>query len=111
VPLASRPLALIAAAQVEARAGDTAAARAMLAPLMAALGTDDPVAVREGYGTALALLALGDRDRAIALLERVRPRGAWLWSYLVMPWFDALRADPRFQRLIREAAPPGAPRM
>ena len=110
-PLAVRPIALADVAQVEARTGDTAAARARVEPLVSALGTDDPVPVRVGYETALALVALGDRDRALALLERVRPRGAWLWSYLVMPWFDQLRADPRFQRLVREAAPPGAPRL
>jgi hypothetical protein len=34
-----------------------------------------------------------------------------LWSYLVMPWFDPVRVDPRFEHLVREAAPPGAPRM
>jgi len=110
-PLASRSMALAAAAQVEARLGDTASARARVEPLVTALGADGPVRVREGFEIALALVALGDRDRAIALLERARPRGAWLWSYLIMPWFDPVRSDPRFQQLVRASAPPGAPRM
>ncbi len=111
VPLASRPQAVAVSAQIAARTGDTARARAEIEPVVAALGADGPVSVRDGFETALALAALGDRSRALDLLERVRPRGAWLWSYLVMPWFDALRVEPRFQRLVREAAPPGAPRL
>ncbi len=111
VPLASRPQAIAVGAQIAARTGDTAAARAAAEPVAASLGTEGPLAVREGFETALALVALGERGRALDLLERIRPRGAWLWSYLVMPLFDPLRADPRFQRLVRESAPPGAPRL
>jgi len=111
VPLSSRSLVLAAQAQVDARLGDTAAARATVEPLAAALGPDGPVGMREGTEIGLALVTLGDRARALDLLERVRPRSAWLWSYLVMPWWDPIRADPRFQRLVRESAPPGAPRM
>jgi TolB-like protein/Tfp pilus assembly protein PilF len=111
VPLASRSLVLAAQAQVDARLGDTAAARATVEPLVAALGAEGPLGMREGTEIALALVALGERGRALDLLERVRPRSAWLWSYLILPWYDPIRADPRFQRLVREAAPPGAPRM
>jgi tetratricopeptide (TPR) repeat protein len=111
VPLSARSIVLAAQAQVDARLGDTATARATVEPLVAALGPDGPVAMREGTEIGLALIALGDRARALDLLERVRPRGAWLWSYLVMPFYDPVRTDPRFQRLVREAAPPGAPRM
>ena len=111
VPLSSRMLALAVHAQVDARTGDTAAARTTVEPLVAALGPDGPVAIREGTEIAIALINLGDRGRALDLLERVRPRSAWLWSYLIMPLYDPVRADPRFQRLVRESAPPGAPRM
>ncbi len=111
VPLSSRAMVLAAHAQVDAGLGDTAAARATIEPLVAALGSEGPTGMREGTEIAAALVALGDRGRALDLLERVRPRSAWLWSYLILSWFDPLRTDPRFQRLIRESAPPGAPRM
>ncbi len=111
VPLSSRAMVLAAHAQVDAGLGDTAAARATLDPLVVALGPDGPVGMREGTEVAVGLVALGDRGRALDILERVRPRSAWLWSYLILPWFDPVRADPRFQRLLRESAPPGAPRM
>ncbi len=50
---------------------------------------------------------------ALDILERTRPRGAWLWSYLILEAFDPVRGDPRFRRIIDEARPPGAtdPRM
>jgi hypothetical protein len=56
----------------------------------------------------MALVALGEHDAAIDLLERVQPRGAKLWFGLRMPEFDAVRAHPRFQRLVAEARPPAA---
>lgn len=108
-PASSRPMVEAVAAQIDALAGDTAAARARLAPALRDVeGPPGPVEMREGFETALALAALGERDRALAVLARIRPHGAWLWSYLVMPWFDSLRADPRFQALLRESRPPGA---
>ena len=97
-------------ANIEALTGDTARARARLEPALAAgLPSTGPVSVRMGYEVVSALAALGDKDRALAMLERVQPRGAWLWSYRVLREFDSLRAEPRFQRIYREAKPPGAP--
>ena len=110
VAVASRSLALSVLAQVEARTGDSASARARLEPLLAPVA-EGPVSVREGYELALALVATGQKDRALDLLERVRPHGAWLWSYLVFPGFDPIRAEPRFVRVYEESRPPGAPRM
>jgi hypothetical protein len=68
-----------------------------------------PIGARRSWYLAEALLLVGERDRALDVLERTRPRGAWLWSYLVLPMFDPLRSEPRFHRLISEAHPPGAP--
>ena len=108
-PSGSRPMVQAIAAQIDALAGDTAAARADLAPALRDVeGSGGAVEIREGFETALALAALGERDRALGVLARVRPRGGWLWSYLIMPWFDAIRSDPRFQALLRECRPPGA---
>jgi TolB-like protein/DNA-binding SARP family transcriptional activator/tetratricopeptide (TPR) repeat protein len=55
---------------------------------------------------ASALLAVGRRDEALAILERGRPRGAWLWFYCLAPDFDPIRKDPRFVRVMAEAKPP-----
>jgi TolB-like protein/Tfp pilus assembly protein PilF len=99
---------------VEARRGDTAAARAHLSRIAGVLpGMMVQVrerAAEEGLLPAAALLAVGDRAGALAFLEGVQPRGARFWSGLRYPELDALRADPRFQRLVEESRPPGAPR-
>ena len=54
---------------------------------------------------ASALLAVGRRNDALDLLERARPRGAWLWFYALAPDFDPVKSDPRFIRVMREAHP------
>jgi TolB-like protein/Tfp pilus assembly protein PilF len=109
-PVSMRIRNLAVLAQIEAASGNVAGARARLDPVVASLAAGEgPVTVRIGWELAAALTALGDTDRAIGVLERVRPRGPWLWSYLVFPDFDRLRADPRFQRIFAAAAPPGAP--
>jgi len=52
-----------------------------------------------------ALLAVGRRDDALSLLERARPRGAWLWFYCLSQDFDPIRSDKRFVRIMQEAHP------
>lgn len=53
---------------------------------------------------ALAWLKLGDRERALASLERLyEQRGPWIRTIKVEPQWDSLRADPRFQSLLRRA--------
>jgi serine/threonine protein kinase/tetratricopeptide (TPR) repeat protein len=50
--------------------------------------------------------ALGEKDRAIDLLERAYEERFGLLCYLSLdPSFDALRSDPRFQRLIKRVLP------
>lgn len=49
------------------------------------------------------LLDLGERERALRLLEAVQPRGRTLWLWLRWPECDPLRDEPRFQRLAAEA--------
>ena len=58
---------------------------------------------------ASALLAVGRKDDAIRLVERARPRGAWLWFYCLAPDFDSVRDDQRFVRIMREAHPADLP--
>jgi tetratricopeptide (TPR) repeat protein len=60
-------------------------------------GGNDPV-----YQMAQVHLGLGDKDRAIALLEKAySDRSPWLSWLKVEPSFDALRSDPRFADLLR----------
>jgi TolB-like protein len=103
-----RHMALSLRAVVEARSGDLAGARALIEPVAQRFATG-PVSVRDGYEVVAALVATGQRERALDLLERIRPRAAWLWSYLVFPDFDELRSEPRFERVFTEARPRGAP--
>jgi Tfp pilus assembly protein PilF len=55
------------------------------------------------YRRAAIYLALGDRDRAIKLIEQdYRQRSNWLNRLNVDPVMDPLRDDPRFQDLMRK---------
>jgi serine/threonine-protein kinase len=93
-------------AVVQARLGDTVGARARIAGVTAIALRREMLSVEEGVFLAAALAATGDRGRALRVLERVRPRGAHLFSDLQSPDLDALRRDPRFQRLADESRPP-----
>jgi len=58
------------------------------------------------HGLALIYSALGDRDRAIAELEKgVQTRSVMPFVF-VDPQFDSLRSEPRFQQLLRRAKLP-----
>jgi TolB-like protein/DNA-binding winged helix-turn-helix (wHTH) protein/cytochrome c-type biogenesis protein CcmH/NrfG len=90
--IAGRPLPL---ARVRARLGAAADARAFLDA-----GTEGSFEER-----ALLAVALGDRDRAIRLLEQAVAQPSYDVVYLAVdPKLDALRADPRFPELLRRAA-------
>ena len=55
------------------------------------------------YRRAAIYLALGDRDRAIKLIEKdYRQRSNWLNRLNVDPVMDPLRDDPRFKDLMRK---------
>ena len=101
------------AVEIQARSGDTAGARPRFQDALRKAGWSEGVpaaiSVRGMYEFALAAIALGDRDLALTIVERARPRGPWLWSYLIFEAFDSIRADPRFQAVYGEARPAGAP--
>ncbi len=90
-----------------ARAGNTVGARSFLEPVLADLRRTQQPGDRQAALAAAALVATGDTEGALDLLQRAEPRGGRLWFELRAPEFDPIRADPRFQRLIEESRPPG----
>ncbi len=97
-----------ALAAVEAHEGDVVSARRRVNSVLRE-GVDSlhPHS-REALFIGLALVALNERERAIHLLERVRPRDWQLAYRLRYAGLDPIRADPRFQRLVEEARPSDA---
>lgn len=84
-----------------ARSGDVAGARAVLREL------ENRAASRYVPKSALAdlLLALGERDRALALMESaVGTREILLAGLLVSPHADPVRTDPRFVKITQAVA-------
>lgn len=97
---------------MDGRSGLAAQARERLWGVFSDLGwpsgvPDSTISVRNAYDPALAALGLG--DVAIAIVDHARPRGPWLWSYLIWADFDPIRVDPRFIKIFEESKPPGAP--
>lgn len=89
---------------VDVQAGDPLTARGRLERALHDLSHPERPGPTEALFAA-AMVALGDRDRALDFLERVQPRGAQLLFELRAPEFDDIRSDPRFQRLLDESRP------
>ena len=54
------------------------------------------------FDVAAVYAALGDKERALASLERgYEERDYWLVELKAWPWFDALASEPRFENLVR----------
>jgi hypothetical protein len=87
---------------VDVRTGQVAAGRQRLAHMMRGLDLSRPGPFQASL-IAWALLAGGEQEQALALLERVQPRGASLWFWLQTPGFDSVRSQPRFQRIVEES--------
>ena len=86
-------------------AGDTTGAQTRLDRLATGVsGTGRPT-VTDAAWVGRAFIAAGQPSRALELLEQVRPRGARLWYYLESRDFDAVKATPRFRRLVEESQP------
>jgi len=55
------------------------------------------------YSLAIIHAALGDSEQAFAQLDSAYAEGTWaMFTLRVVPAFDALRADPRFVRLLKK---------
>jgi serine/threonine-protein kinase len=93
-----QPVVMALLAHAYAVSGRTAEARALLAELTA-LGQKQYLPTEY---TALVHLGLGERDAALADLERAYRAGSGYLVYLrAEPLFDPLRGDPRFASLQR----------
>jgi predicted Zn-dependent protease len=55
------------------------------------------------YLIATIYAGLGDKDKALELLEKARQQRSWdiAWQIKADPRIDNLRSDPRFQALLR----------
>jgi TolB-like protein/cytochrome c-type biogenesis protein CcmH/NrfG len=103
--------------QVDLVRGDSAPARAMLARLQARADTNRFLAIVAAQLHA----ALGQRDEALALLERLRASPAPftpecasgvpcsvaldVWVAIHYPVYASMRDDPRFRRLLEDTRP------
>jgi len=98
----SAPLAAVAAWR-----GDTATARRIMAEATAPYAgrATSPFVTQM---LALGLIAAGQPDDAVTLMERTEPLGALLWFSLRFPSFEPVRRMERFQRLMASIRPPGA---
>ena len=97
-------------ATLEARGGDTATARARLDRVAARLSDPSHSNYIAAYPVAVAYLRIGDRDRALSVLEGARPRGLRTWFLTRDQDFDPIRDTPRFRALVEQNRPPWAAR-
>jgi len=93
------------AARLTLAFGDTAEARDRARGLLRELPVDGPVHPRIASLVASVLYDVGDRDAALALLQRA-PRGVATWqARSIGGW----RSDDRIQRVFAASRPPWAP--
>jgi TolB-like protein/Tfp pilus assembly protein PilF len=97
-------------AALEAAKGDTVAARARLDRLVARLPDPAHPNYLTAWGVAVASLRMGDRERALSILEGARPRGLRVWFLTRDPGFDVIRDTPRFRAIVEQNRPPWADR-
>jgi len=106
---AGRPDARALRVAIDAATGDSLAARAGAETLARIVPGSEPILQVPGIYVAVALCAVGERGRCLDVLGRIRPAGAYLWTWLRNPLWDPIRSDPRFVRLVAQCRPPGAP--
>ena len=95
---AGEPELMEALERGDAEAGYAGAQRRLAEILTARAGKPGGVTA---YALARRWLYAGDKDRALEWLERAYGDGDGNMPYIGMPIYDPLRADPRFQDLLR----------
>jgi TolB-like protein len=88
-----------AGAMVDLIARDTSRARDRLNVEWTQVKSAGTVGVLDGTSIARALLAAGQSNRALDVLELAMPRGPWLLAALRDPAFDSIRNDKRFRAI------------
>jgi serine/threonine-protein kinase len=98
---------VVVSSLVEVREGDTTAAMARLERFMREHVNLEAPLFGHALWLPLALAAVGEEERALDLLDQIRPRRAETSAWLRLPEFDQLRSNVRFQRIFQESRPPG----
>lgn len=93
-------------AMIEARAGDSAAARARMVRVDSAMAGTDCFHSHSCLELSWALAAAGARERALAVFERITPRDYWIAYWSRRAEFDPIRDEPRFRSVLLEASRP-----
>jgi adenylate cyclase len=89
--------ALHLGAVTAAKLGDAARARALSERAL----TARPDEFATAYNLACAFAILGDRERALELLDRATQRGRGNLAWIEQdPDLDSLRGDPRFETIV-----------
>jgi TolB-like protein/Tfp pilus assembly protein PilF len=90
-------------AMIDARRGDIPSARARLVGLDASAVARDCTSSHQCLDIAAALAAIGERDRALTMIERQTSREMWLAYWLGRPELDPIRNEPRFRAVHDQA--------
>ena len=62
-----------------------------------------PLAERHSTGPAGLYMCLGNKEEALTALEKgYQNREHYLIVWIIAPEFDALRSEPRFQKILRD---------
>lgn len=95
------------AKEIYARGGVQAVRHWVLEEMGKDIAKGKPIAARSLNHLAASCAELGERERAIALLERAyQEHDPWLPMDLAAPRLDPVRSDPRFQDLLRRIGLP-----
>ncbi len=95
------------AKEIYARGGVRALRHWVVEDMEKGIARGQPLAARALNHLAASYAELGDKERAIALLERAyQEHDPWLPMDLAAPRLDPLHSDPRFQNLLRRIGLP-----